>query len=147
MAERLEMRFVLSCDPKRAFRAFTEKVDRWWPKGHRSSPAAAMAFEPGSGGRLVERSDGGERAIGEVLSWIPPGHLSFDWRLGATNSPTRVEISFEEKNGGTKVTVLHTPSKASVGDIWSDTVARFERGWLATFAALSEFLTNQETLR
>jgi uncharacterized protein YndB with AHSA1/START domain len=146
VTDRLELQFHLSCPPDRAFRAFTEKVDLWWPKGHRSRPDARMDFEPGDRGRLVERSAGGERTIGDVRSWQPPGRLAFDWRLGTTGHPTRVEISFAPTDSGTEVTVLHTPGEAAADGIWPTRVARFEQGWTATLSALADFIPSQKDL-
>jgi uncharacterized protein YndB with AHSA1/START domain len=142
----LELQFHLSCPPERAFRAFTDKVDLWWPKGHRSRPDARMDFEPGDGGRLVERYAAGERTIGEVKSWQPPNRLAFDWRLGIANHPTRVEISFAPTDSGTDVTVLHTPADAEADGIWPNKVALFEKGWTASLTALADFISSQKDL-
>ena len=54
MSEVLTREIALACPPERAFRAFTEHVDLWWPRSHRREAAARMAFVPGESGRLVQ---------------------------------------------------------------------------------------------
>ena len=144
VTERLELEFRLDCPPERAFRAFTEKIDLWWPKGHRSSADATIVFEARDGGRLLERGPAGERTIGEVTDWSPPTALAFDWRLGAAENPTHVEIRFEHAADGTSVRVTHTPGAAADDGIWPRMVARFENGWTASVAALSDFLAKED---
>lgn len=140
MSERLELQFMLSCPRDHAFRTFTAKIDLWWPKGHRSTPDATMHFEPGSNGRLIERSGNDERTVGEVVAWTPPERLSFNWWLGAERHPTHVEIAFVDAPPGTEVQIVHTPGLAAGDDIWTTRVGRFENGWTTTFAALGAFI-------
>jgi uncharacterized protein YndB with AHSA1/START domain len=142
--ERLDLEFRLDCPPERAFRAFTEKIDLWWPKSHRKSADATMVFEANDGGRLLERGPAGERTIGDVTDWSPPTALSFDWRLGASDNPTHVEIRFEATSTGTNVKITHTPGAAADDDTWPKMVARFENGWTASIAALGDFLVKED---
>ena len=144
MTDRLELEFRLDCAPERAFRAFTDKIDLWWPKGHRSSADARLVFESGDGGRLLERGPAGERTIGDVTHWSPPTALAFDWWLGIANNPTHVEIRFEASAAGTDVKITHTPGAADADNIWPARVARFESGWTASIAALGDFLTKED---
>ena len=144
MTERLDLEFRLDCPPERAFRAFTEKIDLWWPKGHRSSANATIFFETGDGGRLLERGPAGERTIGDVTRWSPPTALSFDWRLGAADNPTQVEIRFEATGAGTNVKITHTPGTAADDGTWPKKVARFENGWTRSIAALAGFLAKED---
>lgn len=141
MTDRLELEFHLDCPPEAAFRAFTDKVDLWWPRDHRSVRDARMWFETGDGGRLCERNAGGERTIGDITAWSPPTRLAFDWRLGSTSAPTHVEIRFDAAETGTRVMITHTPGAAAADGIWPTRVTRFESGWTACFTALADFIS------
>lgn len=143
-SERLELRFRIASPRDHAFRVFTEKVDLWWPRGHRGNPDAEMRFEPGVNGRLIERSGTGERAIGNIVGWNPPAGLAFNWWLGAERHPTLVDIRFDDRDASTEITILHTPGAAAEDGIWPSRVARFENGWTKTMAALASYVDAQE---
>jgi hypothetical protein len=100
---------------ERAFAAFTHEIGRWWrPNGlFQPTPAGpgVLAFEPGPGGRLVERHAGGrEYEVGRITLWNPPAELAFEWRP-ASFSPeqaTEVHVRFEPVGDQTRVVVEHT---------------------------------------
>lgn len=105
--------------PEVAFRVFTEETDLWWRHGPAYRVAGrlpgVLAFEPGVGGRLVERfpSPAGprEHVAGTILAWDPPSRLCFEWRAVnfAAHERTEVELRFEPTaSGGTRVTLTHT---------------------------------------
>ena len=69
-----------------------------------------MSFEPGVGGRFVERSPNGEVfEVGKIHAWEPGSRLTFDWRLRnfRPDETTEVEITFEKISDGTRVTIEH----------------------------------------
>jgi uncharacterized protein YndB with AHSA1/START domain len=95
--------------PEAAFAAFTDEIDAWYVKDrhtlHDPGRTAAIRFEPGAGGRLVEVYDGatGEgREIGQVTVWEPGQRLAFTDDLG-----TEVEVWFEAAGDQTRVTLEH----------------------------------------
>jgi hypothetical protein len=105
----------VTATPERAFAAFTEEIGQWWRPNalFQLTPAGPglMMFEPGPGGRLVERHAGGEEyEVGRITLWDPPTALAFQWRP-ATFSPeqtTEVHVRFEPVGVQTRVVVEHT---------------------------------------
>ena len=102
-------------DPARAFEIFTAEIGLWWKRSlpyrfRPKRPDGRLAFEPGIGGRLVERySEGEPYEAGRVLDWVPGERLRFEWR-GPNFRPgqqTEVEVRFRAVAGGTRVTVEH----------------------------------------
>jgi uncharacterized protein YndB with AHSA1/START domain len=100
--------------PERAFEAFVGEIGAWW----RANPLFAftprdpgvIAFEPGEGGRLVERLQNGKVfEIGQIRAWEPPSRLVFGWRQAAfaLGQDTEVEVRFEPVGEETRVTVEH----------------------------------------
>ena len=87
---------------EKAFRAFTDGFDRWWPRSHHigKSEMARGVIEPKAGGRWYEiGEDGSECDWGDVLAWEPPARLLLAWRLNAQweydpDLLTEVEIRF-----------------------------------------------------
>jgi len=87
---------------QRAFRVFTEGVNRWWPREHHAapSPLERIVIEPRTGGRWYSVcQDGSEINVGKVLDWQPPGRLVLAWQLTAqfTYDPdfvTELEVNF-----------------------------------------------------
>ena len=68
-----------------------------------------MVLEPRVGGRLFERTRGGdEHDWGRVTVWEPPRRLGYTWHLRADRSDaTDVEIRFVPAGGGTRVEIEH----------------------------------------
>lgn len=104
--------------PDVAFDLFTRETDLWWRRGVAYRVAGrrpgTLAFEPGVGGRLVERFEGAqgarEHVAGVVTAWEPGARLAFDWR-GANFAPgevTHVAVTFTQtERGGTRVELVH----------------------------------------
>jgi uncharacterized protein YndB with AHSA1/START domain len=106
----------VAVDPYTAFQVFVEDVNVWWRRGpqYRFLPPwdAPLKFEGGKGGRLVQesRSPGGhEFEVGRIREWSPGERLVLEWRLPnfASDQSTEVEIQFEAREGGTRVTLEH----------------------------------------
>jgi uncharacterized protein YndB with AHSA1/START domain len=100
----------------KAFRAFTERFDSWWPRSHKIGAAemkeAVLECRPG--GRWYEiGEDGGECEWGRVLEWDPPHRLVLAWQIdGAFHFDpellTEVEICFvAEGPSRTRVDLEH----------------------------------------
>jgi len=107
---------LVKASPQRAFQAFTEKIDRWWPRSHHIGKAEMKEaiLETREGGRWYETGvDGSECNWGKVLVWDPPSRLLLAWQITAEwqydpNFTTEVEISFvEEGPKSTRVTLEH----------------------------------------
>jgi uncharacterized protein YndB with AHSA1/START domain len=100
--------------PARAFAAFTDEIGRWWrPNGlfqFSNGRNGTLAFEPGVGGRLVERyPEGDSFVIGEIHVWEPPHRLVLSWREASfdDDEETELHVRFEACGDETRVTVEH----------------------------------------
>ena len=65
---------TLAASPERAFTAFVDEIDRWWPRERTwaKDNLAAMVVEPRYKGRCFERSKDGTIAVwGTVLAFRP----------------------------------------------------------------------------
>ena len=87
---------------EKAFKVFTDGLDRWWPKTHTvgETPLRKAVLEPREGGRWYGVSDAGvEDLWGHVLAWEPPSRLLLSWRINGRFKPdlsvhTEVELKF-----------------------------------------------------
>src|SRR5438034_1190213 len=80
----IQKTIIVRCNLEKAFRAWTEQIDLWWPKGHSRSgdPRTTVVLERRLGGRLYERTlEGVEYAWGQVIAWDSPRHFAFHWYL------------------------------------------------------------------
>ena len=114
MASRVLVALRVAATPERAFAAFTDEIGQWWQPNQlfQLTPVGpgSMAFEPGPGGRLVERHAGGEYEVGRITLWAPPAELKFQWRPAsfAPDQTTEVHVRFESVGTETRVVVEHT---------------------------------------
>jgi uncharacterized protein YndB with AHSA1/START domain len=115
MASRVLVAVRVAVTPERAFAAFTAEIGEWWQPNVlfqiTPAPSGVMAFEPGPGGRLIERqADGGEYEVGRITRWNPPLELAFQWRPASfsTEQMTEVQVRFEPIGTETRVVVEHT---------------------------------------
>lgn len=104
----------VSATPERAFAAFTEEIGQWWrPNGlfqFSDNRTGTLGFEPGAGGRLVERYDDGDTfVVGDVRVWEPPHRLVMSWRTARLDpdQETELHVSFDPVGDQTRVTVEH----------------------------------------
>ena len=68
----------------RAFRVFTEQMDKIKPREHNmlGVDIAETVFEPRAGGRIYDRgTDGSECEWASVIAFEPPGRLVFSWNV------------------------------------------------------------------
>jgi uncharacterized protein YndB with AHSA1/START domain len=139
---------VVDAPVDKAFRVFTEAIDRWWIRQHHigSAELAEVVIEPRAGGRWYERGvDGSECDWGHVIRWDPPEGLVLAWQIDATwhfdpALVTEVEVRFvAESPLRTKVELEHRLLER-FGDASESMRAGFESegGWqtlLEVFAA------------
>jgi len=122
---------IVSISPERAFAAWTERVDLWWPPSHRqhAKTDAELTFEGRVGGRLFEHADSGDDVeYGRVTTWDPPDVLRYEFFLGTgPDLPTDVSIRFVAVPEGTRVEVEH--SAGAAGDAYSRSVSGYRRAW------------------
>jgi len=107
---------VVATAPERAFKVFTDGIDRWWPREHHigSSPLKREVLEPGVGGRWYGVSeDGSECEVGKVMAWEPPHRLVLAWQITAewkydAGFVTEIEVTFtREGPNATRVVLEH----------------------------------------
>ena len=68
----------------RAFRVFTEQMDKIKPREHNllGADIAETVFEPRAGGRIYDRgTDGSECAWANVIAFEPPDRVVFSWNV------------------------------------------------------------------
>lgn len=131
---------ILACDPDRAFTLFTEQAGLWWPAARRHSNDANSTIRMEAAGRFYERSrDGTEVELGVVRQFEPARRLLLDWYPGTgPDFPTRVEITFEALDGGTKVTVRHDRGAADPA-VFESNASAYERSWSLVLAAVAAY--------
>ena len=102
--------------PDRAFAAFVDELDAWWPAAFTfaGDDLAAVLVEGGPDGRVYERpGDGAEADWGEIRAWDPPRRIEFAWRVAPDRSQepperaSRVEVRFDAADDGTHVRLRH----------------------------------------
>lgn len=129
----------LACAPAHAFAVFVDRIDLWWPRGHRKSKDGRLRFDAGPRGRIVEvAADGSEWTMAAVRAFEPPALLRLDWFPGSPQAPTSVAISFEPRGDGTLVTIIHDAATPPARELWPQRVALFERGWDTVLPALRD---------
>lgn len=129
---------LLQCSPERAFSLFTEQAGQWWPADRRHTEDTASTIRIEASGRFFERaSDGTEVELGVVRRFEPARRLVLDWYPGTgLANATKVEVSFEAVDGGTRVTVDHDAGAAS-HEMFTRNAPAYDRSWDAVLAALA----------
>jgi uncharacterized protein YndB with AHSA1/START domain len=123
-----------------AFETFTRQMDSWWPRGSHSlfEDREAVVFEERVGGRVYERSAGGEEGDwADVLAWEPPHRFVLRWRVNPNRTPTEVEVRFTRENGGTRVDLEYRG--------WDDPDGRanYDTGWEFVLDRFAESFTSE----
>ena len=112
MPEPIRMSFEVGCSRAHAFDTWTARISTWWPRSHTvsSDPGATVVLEQRPGGRIFERTPGGEEHDwGEVTAFDRPCSLTYLWHIRRDRADaTEVEISFHELDRGrTRVEIEH----------------------------------------
>jgi len=138
----IKKQITVATSQERAFRVFTDGIDRWWPREHHigASPMERAIIEPFAGGRWYSRcQDGSEVNVGRVLTWEPPAHLVLTWQITADwrfdpDFVTEVEVSFiAEGPRSTRVELEHRHLER-YGEAAAKMIAVFEgpEAWVRT---------------
>ena len=130
--EPLRLAFTVACPPDRAFALWAAETSRWWPHGHSVSgePGLVVTFEPRPGGRIFERTPGGEEHDwGEVVVWEPPRRLVYLWHLRFDRvDATEMSLTFTPEGDGTAVAIEHRGWER-LGAVGAERRERNARGW------------------
>ena len=138
MDEVLVRTIALACPVEHAFDVFTDKIDLWWPRGHRRNRDASLTL---TGEALIERApDGSTWTMGEVTAKEPPYLLALDWFPGSASGPTSVEVRFAAEGENTRITVTHRAITLETKSLWPQRVVRFSDGWDSVLPALKAFI-------
>ncbi len=137
MSERAELQVVVDAPRAAVFSllATTDGLRQWLD---------AAEVEARVGGSLrVQMLDG--QAVGEVLAYDPPTHISFTWRWSSepVGAPSVVAFDAIEHGGRTLVTLRHVglPTHAEAElhtEMWRHWLARFEAATRALAHATEE---------
>jgi uncharacterized protein YndB with AHSA1/START domain len=144
MTDELALRksIVVQCTPEHAFTVFTERISDWWPfDGHSifDDNAEAVVFEPRVGGRVYERSAGGDEGLwGALTGWDPPRGFSMTWHPGrGEETAQELELRFSAEGGGTRVDLVHTGWER-LGDRRAEIGGHYDEGWDFVLGRFSE---------
>ena len=140
---------TVKATPDKAFRVFTDGIDRWWPKSHTigETPLKRAVIEPGVGGRWYGLSEAGVEDIwGDVLVWDPPARLVLAWRISGQwkcdpSIHTEVEVRFTAVDDGATLVEFEHRDLQNLGAGAVETAAQMDGGWgmiLAGFQAAAE---------
>lgn len=138
---------MINASQRRTFQAFTEEIDRWWPREHHigKSEMRRAVLEAKAGGRWYEVGvDGSQCDWGRVLVWNPPHKLILAWQITAEwqydpNFSTEVEVNFIEHGPKqTRLTLEHRNIEkfgTKAEELWS--AFDSEGGWATILKALA----------
>jgi uncharacterized protein YndB with AHSA1/START domain len=83
-AATVRQEIVVEAPADRAFRVFTEQMDKIKPREHNmlGVDIAETVFEPRAGGRIYDRgTDGSECEWASVIAYEPPDRVMFSWNV------------------------------------------------------------------
>lgn len=119
---------MVAAAPDTAFELFTAHLGAWWPLAEHSVQGAAATVSFEADGRIVERGPGGASDCwGEVITWNPPGEVSFTWHPGSRGAGTTITVTFEPRGGGTLVVLCHAGWEALAEP--EAVRAEYDHGW------------------
>lgn len=108
----MRISFTVQCSAEHAFDTWTTRASAWWPPEHTVSrePHVQIVFEPRPGGRILERTSGGEEIEwGVIVEWNRPRRLRYRWHIATDpQNATDVEIVFRpQPDSTTRVEIEH----------------------------------------
>ena len=149
MTDELALRksIVVECTVEQAFTVFTEQMGDWWPfDGHSlfDEKAEAVVFEPRVGGRVYERSTGGEEGLwGTLAAWDPPRGFTMTWHPGrGEETAQELEVRFSAEDGGTRVDLVHTGWER-LGERMAEIGGHYDEGWDFVLGRFAEAAARQ----
>lgn len=145
MHEPLFHELTLQCSIEHAYQTFTDRVNLWWPLGHRRFDSSTFYFDTNVGGELLEITAAGDRFVwANTLSADQPRAITLAWHPGKKYHPTTTKISFEAIGPHeTHISLEHSEGEADLGADWSTRAALFSRGWTAVLRALHDFIKTE----
>ncbi len=129
----VEKAYDVPLSPADAFELFTRRCAEWWPlETHACHPGevAEVVWEEHAGGRIYERTaDGREGEWGIVEVWDAPHRIVYRWHPDwPAGSDSRVDLRFEARGEGTRVSLTHTGFE-SRGDDAERVHEGYDLGW------------------
>lgn len=136
----LVVRRTIQATPERLFEAWTrpEQLRSWWGPDNVTCSEAEVDLRVGGRYRLANQMPNGDIVwISGVFELIQiPDKLVYTWSIGAASndSPERVTVTFEPREQGTEVIVVHEriPDKP--------TRDQHKQGWYGCFNGLVDYL-------
>lgn len=134
---------TVRCGRERAFEAFTQEMDAWWPKQTHARSVTEfegddvkverIEFQAFAGGIVLEHMSNGETLPwGEVLTWDPPASFSLAWKPHPRPTPpTVVEVRFTARGEHTLVELEHRGWE-ELGEDAEELQAGYAEGWILT---------------
>ena len=124
---------LVRCTPEHAFHVYTERMSDWYPlDGHSlfDDPGGTVMWEGRVGGRVYERSTGGEEGVwGTIIAWDPPRKLAMTWHPGRGDETAQeLSVSFTPDGEGTRVEIVHTGWER-LGPDFRERMAGYDKGW------------------
>jgi uncharacterized protein YndB with AHSA1/START domain len=136
----LRMERTYAAPAQKVFDAWTseEVLRRWFHAGHDwETPVAEVDLRVGGAVRVVMRNphEDVEYGGGGVYTEIdPPNRLAFTWVWDDNPTSQLIELDFEEVEGGTHVTFIHS-------GLWDEEAVRsHDSGWTKAFDNLERAL-------
>lgn len=142
---------VVDAPQERAFRVFTEGLDRWWPREYKigKAPMAKAILEERAGGRWYEKGDdGSECEWGRVLTWEPPRKLVLAWQVSAQwqfdpGLVSEVEVTFTAQGPTQTLVELEHRNFEGYGDAAAATRDLMNQGWLGIMEGYKAVVAGQ----
>ncbi|MFK7887838.1 MAG: SRPBCC domain-containing protein [Gammaproteobacteria bacterium] len=130
MIEPVKVMVTLDISPDKAFEAFVEQVDHWWPVETHSISGGTVAIEPSLNGKIIETAaDGATHQWGHVTAWDAPHHLEISWYVGGAPVATTIRVDFAATdNGRTQVALVHSGWDA-LGEDGITKRDNYQHGW------------------
>ena len=139
MAQTLSFKRTIGVPPAEVYRAFVHATAlRDW-----LCDAAQTDARPG--GRLYLWTRSGFYAAGEFVRLEPGKKLVFSWFGRNEPAPTRVQVSFDAQDGGTRLTLKH--EQVGSGAKWAKTIKEIQDGWTESLENLQSVLETGIDLR
>ncbi len=133
MIEPLRISFQVDCAAALAFDVWTQRFSTWWPVSHSVTGErdVSIVLEPRIGGRIFERTSGGqEYDWGRITLWEPPHRLGYLWHLRQDRADaTDVEVRFQPLDASTTLVEIRHQGWDRLGARGSQLRNANQAGW------------------